>query len=399
MTSRASPSESFDPPFRWAAVVLFLITLLAYLPSLSGGLIWDDDAHVTKPELRSWSGLARIWTEPAATQQYYPLLHSAFWIEHRLWGDSPLGYRLLNVLLHATAAVLFAALLRKLSVRGAWLAAFVFALHPVCVETVAWITEQKNTLSLVFYLAAALAYFRFNETRRGSAYALATAFFVAALLCKTVTATLPAALLVILWWRHGRLHWRRDLLPLLPWVALGFGAGLVTTWVEFHLIGAQGEDYDLSLLQRGLLAGRVVWFYLGKLFWPVGLIFIYPRWTVEAVAAWQYVFPVGIIALIAALAWWTRKSRGPLAALLLFVGTLIPALGFINLYPFKFSFVADHFQYHASLGIIAAAGAGLARVRAPAPVGRKGRRLCAHRPAHGFERTPERDLSEQFWPL
>lgn len=301
----------------------------------------------------------RIWTEPTATQQYYPLLHSAFWVEHRLWGDAALGYRLLNLLLHATAACLFAAVLRTLAVRGAWLAAFVFALHPVCVESVAWITEQKNTLSLTFHLAAALAYLRFDGSRRRSVYFLATGFFVAALLCKSVTATLPAALLVVIWWQRGRLEWRRDFLPLLPWIALGLIAGLVTSWVEFHLIGAQGEDYELSLGQRALLAGRIIWFYLGKLLWPAGLVFIYPRWNVDAHALWQYVFPIGVLLLVAALAWWSRRSRGPLAALLIFVGTLAPALGFINVYPFKFSFVADHFQYHASLAGFAAISAGL----------------------------------------
>ncbi|HEX2854742.1 MAG TPA: tetratricopeptide repeat protein [Opitutaceae bacterium] len=340
-------------------MAVFLVTLLAYWPSLSGGFVWDDDAHVTKPELRSWNGLARIWTEPAATQQYYPLLHSAFWIEHRLWGDNPLGYRLLNFFLHAAAACLFAAVLRRLAVPGAWLAAFVFALHPVCVESVAWITEQKNTLSLVFYLAAALGYLRFDVTRGRSAYFSATAFFVAALLCKSVTATLPAALLVVIWWKRGRIEWRRDFLPLLPWLALGLAAGLVTSWVEFHLIGAQGEEYGLSLLQRGLLAGRVVWFYLGKLLWPVSLVFIYPRWNVDPQALASYAFPAGVFLLIAAFAWQGLRSRGPLAALLIFIGTLAPALGFINVYPFKFSFVADHFQYHASLAIIAAVSAGL----------------------------------------
>lgn len=358
-TPASPPAANFILPFRWAVVALFLVALFAYWPSLSGEFVWDDDAHVTKPALRSWDGLLRIWTEPTATQQYYPLLHSAFWIEHRLWDNNPFGYRLLNLFLHATAACLFAAVLRKLAVPGAWPAAFVFALHPVCVESVAWITEQKNTLSLTFYLAAALSYLRFDVSRGRSTYFLATGFFVAALLCKSVTATLPAALFVVIWWQRGRLEWRRDFLPLLPWGVLGLGAGLITSWVEFHLIGAQGEEYELSFEQRGLLAGRIVWFYLGKLLWPAELIFIYPRWNVDAHALWQYAFPIGVLLLVAALAWWSRRWRAPLAVLLIFVGTLVPALGFINVYPFRFSFVADHFQYHASLAIIAAVSAGV----------------------------------------
>ena len=341
--------------------MLYIATLLVYLPALSAGFIWDDNGHVTRSDLRDLSGLLRIWFEFGATQQYYPILHSAFWLEHLCWGDSPFGYHLLNVLLHAYAACLFGTLLRRLAVPGAWLAALLFALHPVCVESVAWISEQKNTLSLVFYLGAALAYLRFNEKRLASAYWLATALFLLALLTKTVTASLPAALLVVFWWQLGRLDWRRDIWPLVPWFALGIFSGLVTSHFERELIGAQGSSFDLGVVPRCLLAGRVFWFYLGKLIWPVDLIFIYPRWTVDAAIWWQWLFLPAAIALLAGLAWWQQRQRGPLAALLLFAGSLFPVLGFFNVYPFLFSYVADHFQYLASLSIFALTGAGLAR--------------------------------------
>jgi tetratricopeptide (TPR) repeat protein len=338
---------------------IFALAVLAYLPALSGGFLWDDNGHVTRPDLRSLSGLFRIWFEIGATQQYYPLLHSAFWFEHLLWGDATLGYHLVNVLLHATAACLFGTLLRRLAVPGACLAALMFALHPVCVESVAWISEQKNTLSAVFYLAAALAYLKFDSDRRSGRYALASGLFLLALLTKTVTASLPAALLVVCWWQRGRLEWRRDVLPLLPWFALGAASGLFTAHFERELIGAQGADFDLSLVQRCLLAGRVFWFYLGKLAWPAELVFIYPHWTVDAAAAWQWLFLLGAIALLVALVWQQRRSRAPLAAALLFGGTLFPVLGFVNIYPFVFSYVADHFQYLASLAVFALAAAAL----------------------------------------
>ena len=341
----------------WAWLAIFAVTLLAYLPALHGNFLWDDDAHVTKPELRSLHGLQRIWAEPGATQQYYPLLHSAFWIEHRLWGDSALGYHLVNILLHATAACLLAMLLKRIGLRGGWWAAALFALHPVAVESVAWITEQKNTLSLVCYFCAALAYLRFDERRSIQWYALATLCFFAALLSKSVTATLPAALLVVFWWRRGTLSWRRDAAPLAPWFALGIGMGLFTAWVERNFIGAEGADFALSFLQRTLLAGRVVAFYAGKLVWPQPLIFIYPRWTVDVTVAWQYLFPLGVALVLALL--FLRKRRGLLAAALLFVGSLFPSLGFFNVYPFRFSFVADHFQYPASASILALVGLGL----------------------------------------
>ncbi len=365
----ASSRQELAAPTGTVFVLLLVAALAAYLPALRGTFLWDDAGHVTNPALQSWSGLFRIWFEPGATQQYYPLLHSAFWLEHRIWGDAPLGYHLINVLWHATSACLFVTLLRRLAIPGALLAGFVFVLHPVAVESVAWISEQKNTLSLVFYLAAALAWLRFETDRRPRRYAVATLWFVAALLTKSVTATLPAALLVIAWWRRGRLSWRADVRPLLPWFVLGAAAGLFTAWFERVGIGAQGADFGLDAVERALLAGRVVWFYLGKLVWPVGLVFFYPRWTIDASVGWQLLFPLAALAAIALAVAWSRRHRGPLAALLLFGGTLFPVLGFVNVYPFVFSYVADHFQYHASLAMIAlfAASVKLGYARLPWP--------------------------------
>jgi len=326
----------------------------AYWPALRGGLIWDDDAHVTRPEMRSLHGLWRIWFEPGATQQYYPALHSAFWIEHRLWGDSALGYHLANVMLHLAAVLLLYRVLRRLVVPGALFAASVFALHPVCVESVAWISEQKNTLSTVFYLAAGLAYLRFDEGRKARWYALGIGLFVLALLSKSVTATLPAAILVVIWWKRGGLSWARDALPLAPWFCLGVAAGAMTAWVERTFIGANGAAFELGAVGRALVAGRAAWFYLAKILWPAGLAFNYPRWTVDTHAAWQYLFPAAAAIALAVLYAARGRSRGPLAAALLFLGTLFPALGFVDVYPFVFSYVADHFQYLAAAGMIAA---------------------------------------------
>lgn len=350
------------------AVGLGIALLLAYWPALNGGMLWDDDAHVTKPELRSAEGLLRIWTEPGATQQFYPLLHSVFWLEHRLWGDAVLGYHLVNLLQHALAAWLVFLLVRRLQLPGAAFAAAIWALHPVSVESVAWISEQKNTLSAVLYLGAGLCYLNFDETRRRGSYFTALGLFVLALLTKTVTATLPAALLVLFWWRRGRLDFRRDAVPLLPWFALGAGSGLFTAWMEQSFIGAQGSDFALGPMERLLLAGRAVCFYFGKLVWPVDLLFIYPRWTIDGAAAWQYAFPVAVGLVGATLLWQARRQRGPLAAFLIYGGTLFPALGFLNVYPFLFSFVADHFQYLASLAVIVPAAGLLTRLASPLPV-------------------------------
>jgi tetratricopeptide (TPR) repeat protein len=368
---------------RWVAPAgLFLIlltTFLVYLPALNGARLWDDEAHITKPELQSTRGLYRIWFELGATQQYYPLLHTAFWIEHKLWGDSVRGYHLVNLLWHMTSVVLFYSILRRLKIPGAMLAAAIFAMHPVMVESVAWISEQKNALSAAFYLSAMRVYLEFDESRRRGPYLLALGLFLLGLFTKTVTATLPAALLVIFWWQRGRLCWKRDVLPLVPFFALGAAAGLVTAWIERTLIGAQGDDFNFSFLERCLVAGRVVWFYLGKLLWPDNLMFIYPRWKVDAGEGGQWIFPVGVLGVTVGLLLNRpstssgpdgKRGRGPLVGWLLFVGTLFPVLGFLNVFPFTFSFVADHFQYLASLGIISLVAAGIAllvrRLAAPA---------------------------------
>jgi tetratricopeptide (TPR) repeat protein len=333
-----------------------------YLPARNGARLWDDEGHITKPELQSINGLYRTWFELGATQQYYPLLHTAFWIEHRLWGDAVLGYHLVNLLWHMISVVLLYLILTRLKIPGALLAAAIFAVHPVMVESVAWISEQKNTLSAVFYLGAMLVYLRFDESRRRSQYFLALVLFTLGLLTKTVTATLPAALLVIFWWQRGTLSWRRDVLPLAPFFVFGAVGGLTTAWVERNLIGAEGADFELSLVERCLLAGRVIWFYLGKLVWPANLMFVYPRWTIDAGEWWQWIYSVAAIGVTAGLLLNRKRWRAALAGWLLFVGTLFPVLGFLNVYPFLYSFVADHFQYLASLGMIVLAAAGIATV-------------------------------------
>ena len=341
-------------------LLLVVATLVAYQPAWNGKPVWDDEEHLTKPELRSLEGLARIWTQLGEAPQYYPLVHSVFWVEYKLWGDSTLGYHLVNILLHAFSALLLLKILQQLAVPGAWLAAAIFALHPVQVESVAWITELKNTLSGVFYLGSALAYLSFDRTRRMKFYVVALMLFGLGLLSKTVIATLPAALLVVFWWKRGRLSWQRDMRPLAPFFVAGIVAGLFTAWVERKFIGAEGKTFDLTVVERCLIAGRAVWFYLGKLFWPAELVFIYPRWSVNPAVGWQYLFPAAGLVLLAGLWGLRRRWRGPLAGLLFFGGTLFPALGFLNVYPFRYSFVADHYQYLASLGVITATSAGVA---------------------------------------
>jgi len=344
--------------------LLVAMILIAYAPALGAGFIWDDEANVIdNTTLRSLDGLRQIWFVPRSIQQYYPLMYTSYWLEYQAWGLVPFGYHLVNVLLHAIAAVLVWRLLLRLQVPGAWLAAALFALHPVEAESVAWVTERKNVLSLALVLGAMLAYFRFappnpdeaatpHSRSRWKWYALSLVLFALALFAKTVVVTAPPVLLVIYWWKRGRIE-VRDVVSLLPFFAVAVAMGLVTTWMETYHVGAWGEEWDLSPLERLLLAGRSLWFYIGKLLWPYPLAFFYPRFHIDPHAWWQYLFLAAAVLLPLAL-WQGREKlgRGPLAALLIYAGVMFPVLGFFNVYYYRFAFVSDHFQYHASIALI-----------------------------------------------
>lgn len=343
------------------AAVLLVVTLLAYLPAMRGGFVWDDDALVTdNANLRSFAGLIRTWADPGANRDYYPLTHSSFWLEHRLFGLNPFVFHLDNVLLHAGNAILFWLILRLLAVPGAWVAAALFALHPVHVESVAWISERKNVLSGFFCLLAVWSFLRFslagNEAspRRPGIYrGLSLFFFICAMLAKPMTMAVAAVLPLLVWWRRGTLT-GDDVRAAGPYFALAAPMAAVTIWVQAALVGAQGESFHLSLGQRVILAGRVPWFYAGKLLWPRELTFAYERWVLDAGAWRDYRHAVGAVAVLVSLFLLRRRlGAGPLVAVLAFVAMLTPALGFFNIFWHRYYFVADHIPYLASMSLIA----------------------------------------------
>ncbi len=348
----------------WLAALLVAATILAYQPAWDAGFIWDDDDYVThNPLLSAPDGLKRIWFSTDSPSQYFPLVYTTFRLEHALWGLNATGYHWVNLLMHAANALLVWRLLLRLGVPGAWLGAAIFALHPVQVESVAWISELKNVQSLAFSLLALLAWVEFVDgRRRGAMYALALIAYQLALFSKTTACTLPAALVLILWWRGQPVDWRRWL-QVSPFVALGIVMGLVSIWWEKNQQGTVGDVYHLSLLERGLVAARALWFYVGKFLWPVNLTFNYPLWKIDVASPLAYAW-LAALGAAGALVWrWRRRlGRGPEVALVFFVATLSPLLGFVMLYTFRYTFVTDHYQYVALIGPAALAGAGIAVV-------------------------------------
>jgi tetratricopeptide (TPR) repeat protein len=346
-------------------LLLVVAVVFAYQPAWHAGFIWDDDLYVTQNRLLTApDGLKRIWFSLDSPSQYFPLTYTTFWLERMLWGLNPAGYHWVNILLHAVNTLLLWRLLKRLGVPGAWLAAGIFALHPVQVESVAWITERKNVLCLFFFLLALLAWIEFVEDRPKQwwrFYFLSLFFFALALCSKTTACTLPAALLLILWLKEKPVS-RFRLAQIIPFLAMGAGMGLVTVWWERYHQGTQGALFSFGPVERVLIASHAVWFYLGKLVWPVNLMFSYPRWTISPANPLAYGWLVAGAGLGAAIHFARRfTGRGVEVAALFYVATLSPLLGFIMLYTFYFSFVADHYQYVASVGPIALAAAGISR--------------------------------------
>lgn len=414
-----------------AAVLLAVLVVGTYAYSTSFKYIWDDDKYVIEnTHLRSFDGLSRIWIEVGATPQYYPVTFTSFWIEYALFatttGPNPPGLHpavphTTNLLLHLAAVLLLWMILRKLNIPGAFLAAALFAVHPIHVESVAWVTERKNVLSLAFALAALWVYLRYagliaapqkpaprpkkseeDEDEEGvqlslpdepwRLYALFLCLFVAGVLSKTTVSVLPGVILVIVWWKRGRLS-VQDLKPLIAPILIGLGAGSITSYLErspYH-VGASGTDWDYGVADRIVLAGQVSWFYVGKLLLPhpfvIGearfaglndpswttinapawlkswlpdpLMFNYPRWELDAAKPLQWLGVAGVLGVVGAL-WALRQriGRGPIACVLIYLGCLVPAMGFVNVFPMRFSWVADHFAYVASIGLFVMAGAG-----------------------------------------
>ena len=351
-------------------VILALLVAASYFPAVWAGFVWDDEIIRKIDAVRNWSGIWDLWFSPSAVYResgagedhYWPLTYTTFWLEHKLWGFAPLGYHVVNILLHFVNTALLWSLLLRLRVPGAFFAAAVFAVHPLHVESVALVIARKDLLSAFFYLTAVLMWLRYAEAARPHRYIGALLLFVAGMLCKSIVVTLPAALLILQWWRHGSIA-RADLLRTLPF----FVAGSAITLADMSFYESGNIPFDYSAAERVLIAAHALWFYVGKLAWPVDLAAIYTHWDVSVSdpAEWGYV----VAALVLGALFWFLRSRighGPFACALFFALTLSPVLGFFPFGYMNISFVADRYQYLAGIGMIVlfagTASCGVARL-------------------------------------
>jgi tetratricopeptide (TPR) repeat protein len=360
------------------ALLLIAFVFVAYAQVFRADFVWDDESHLTRnPCVIGPLGLKEIWTTAQAV--YYPLVLTTFWTLHKFVGLNPFPYHLLNVFLHAASAVLLWRILQLLEIRGAWLGAALWALHPVMVQSVAWVTELKNTQSCLFYLLSILCFLKCQIRREGAAafssklegsragrslgaFVLSLVFFILATLSKPSVVMLPFVIALCIWWMRGKIRWR-DALTLTPFALISALASGWTIWEQRFHARAVGPDWAQTFPERMIIAGKAIWFYLGKLVWPDPLIFIYPRWDLDSSKVLAYLPLLAAFAGLVAL-WFmpTKWSRALLFAAAYYVVSLFPVLGFFTVFFFRYSFVSDHFQYLASMGPLALAGAGIATV-------------------------------------
>ncbi|TXI90448.1 MAG: tetratricopeptide repeat protein [Cupriavidus sp.] len=360
----AETRHSYEPLI-FKLTIIVLAGLFVYAPAFHGDWLWDDDQEITaNPLLRSFGGLVEIWTGGVGAD-YFPLKTTFQWILFQFAGPTPTVYHLANVILHIGNALLVWRLFDRLRIRYAWLGGLLFCVHPVIVESVAWISELKNTLSLPFLLGSMLAFIRFDESRRPADYLCAALLYLAAILCKTSVVMLPFTLLLYCWWKRGGLRWR-DLWGSAPFFAISLAMGLITIWFQHGR--AIGSETILvgGMASRAATAGMAIFFYLWKCVFPFDLLPIYPRWQVDPPTLIQFL-PWPLLAVILSWLWTQRKTWGRHALLGLgfFLLNVFPILGFITMSYMRITWVADHFIYLPAIGVIglmtAAAGSCLDR--------------------------------------
>jgi Flp pilus assembly protein TadD len=382
MASRGNLAEGKEiAPGKWPgvpwqtipqALVIAVAVLWIYWPALHGDWLWDDDLDITdNPITQSPTGLWSIWFAPGSQFDYYPIKASVQWLQWHLWGMDTLGYHLTNVFLHILGALLVWRLLSKFGLRLAWLGGLIFAIHPVQVESVAWIVELKNTLSLPPLLLAMCAYVDFEEHGKAKDYGLALGLFLVAILCKLSVALFPLVILLYVWWRRGRIGWI-DLKTSMPFFGVALVVGLITIVSGIYDVRFNHNDPGAmpvgGLLARLVAAGLSLSFCFSKVFLPVGLLPIYPKWAIDLSSPVQYL-PWLVLGGVIGWLWSKRRSWGRhgLLGLGFFLINLGPCPGFIPVCDMPFAWVMDHFLYLPIIGLIGLVVAALGEMEMQLP--------------------------------
>lgn len=366
-----------SPAFRFGLLAALLAALGAwiYAPALHGTWLWDDNSELTSNlAVRDASAhsLVRIWFAPSGPD-YLPLKTSVQWVEWQLWQDrSTLGYHLVSLALHLASALLLWRVLRQLGVRLAWLGAVLWVVHPLAVDSVAWLAELKNTLSLPLLLLALSAWLGYDSTGRARSFVAALLLFAASLLSKSSGVMLPVVLLLIIWWRRGRIT-GRELVMLVPFFTVSLVLGLATIQFQ-HAHAIVDATWDLppgDLFSRTVAAGQSLAFYTAKTLLPVGLAPVYPRWPLDAsvLHCWPWVLAVALVVLC-----WRRRATWGRHALLgfgFFALNLLPVLGFVDMAYLHIGWVADHLAYLSLVAGVGLAAAGASLLVAQVPAARR----------------------------
>jgi len=351
----AGPGFRFFP----GAFLLLVLLAIAYQPVWNAGFVWDDPEQLVNNEaVKRPDGLKLIWTMVGLSPQYYPLTFSAFWLQHKMWGMNPRGYHVVNVLLMWVVSVLLWRLFRRLGSPVAWWGACLFALHPVNVMSVAWVTELKNVLSGTFILLSIGAYLPALENRGRISWrriSIVFGLYALAMFAKTASSFIPVTILLLHAWKGVRVSFRTGAL-IAGMVFVAISLSVVTIKWEAITKLAVSTDFDLTAAQRWVIFGQSFWFYLYKVLWPVDLCFFYERWAVAASPSiWQQMIPLSVLGLWVAL-WLKRKAwgGGAWAVMTHYALTTAAVILFHVLYMTRYTWVTDHWQFFGLLGLIPA---------------------------------------------
>jgi tetratricopeptide (TPR) repeat protein len=344
---------------RALAALLVLIAVIAYIPAIGAGYIWDDDTLLTaNPQMRSLHGLAQVWLGDKS-RDYTPLTLSAFWLQWHIWGANPVGYHIVSILLHALSAILIWRILIRLRIPGALLAALIFVIHPVNVASVAWIAELKNTLSGALFFASILAFLVSRDSHRRAPYLASVALFILAALSKGAVVTLPAVLLLCIFWRERKAT-SRDFAQLLPYALVAILTTFLTIKFQaraqhYNTILNGFGHYDLPWF-RFVSAGDNIWYYIFSLIYPAGMSPMHPR------SAPGTILPLlAAIALLILFSIYRRTWGRPLLfAWSWYLIMLLPVLGLVWMTFMQQASATDWWQYLAAPGIFACVAAAIA---------------------------------------